>query len=102
MACISGDASISPDHRLIIISNLSTGFDVYDLETKRKVKTCLNENSLISGKLCLPVSFINGGRYFMVGSSIGRLAIWSLSEDTPVDHLIHKGKFILSVFKCTT
>ncbi|KAF9521452.1 WD40-repeat-containing domain protein [Crepidotus variabilis] len=92
---LAGDAALSADHRFLAISNISYGFDVYDIVDKKHVKSLKYEDG--SGR-CLPVAFIHGGNYLIGGSSIGSLAISHLGRQEPINYLDHpENPVILSI-----
>ncbi|KAJ3501186.1 hypothetical protein NLJ89_g9454 [Agrocybe chaxingu] len=86
----AGDATLSPDHRFVALSNLETGFDVYECDTFKAVKTLDCELSVKKQRTCLPIKFIRGGEFLLGGSSFGRPAVYRLDMEGPVELLIHE------------
>jgi len=89
----SGNASLSVDQRFLVVSNLSTGFDVYDVETGRLRRMFHCEIGVKSKRTCLPVIFIRGGEFILGGSSFGESPIFHLGSILPsaVYYLDHQG-----------
>ena len=86
-----GDATLSPDHRLLAVSNLATGFDIYDLQTRERVKTYGCERNVRAKRTCLPVKFIHGGDLLLGGSSFGHAPVFHLSSEQAISNIVHKG-----------
>ncbi|KAF8238336.1 hypothetical protein L208DRAFT_1113848, partial [Tricholoma matsutake] len=73
-----GDTSLSRDHRYLAVSDLTTGFDVYDLKsTQGPFQSWDNESNTKTDKLCLPVKFIHHDYAVLGGSSLGSLRFWA-------------------------
>lgn len=82
----SGDASLSPDGRHLAISNLDSGFDVYQMEDG--IPICSFEHEAPEPEI-VPVRFIHGGHAIIGGSSVGRVCAW--------DIFLKKKLFVLSM-----
>jgi len=91
----SGNASLSVDQWFLVVSNLSTGFDVYDVETGRLRRMFHCKIGVKSKQTCLPVIFIQGGEFILGGSSFGESPIFHLGSILPsaVYCLDHQGIF---------
>ncbi|KAG1908671.1 uncharacterized protein F5891DRAFT_974016 [Suillus fuscotomentosus] len=81
-----GHTSLSPDHKYLAVSNLCTGFYLYQLETGEPWG-CLQQ--AISAGLWVPVKYIHGGFAVMGGSTSGQLNIWDFSTHKILQTLTH-------------
>ncbi|KAH7903819.1 WD40-repeat-containing domain protein [Hygrophoropsis aurantiaca] len=69
-----GDTSLSPDYRHLVVSNLCTGFDVYDLEVSAPIMTLTHD---VKRRLPVPVLFIHRGNAILGGSTSGKASLWT-------------------------
>ncbi|KAH7917003.1 hypothetical protein BV22DRAFT_1135792 [Leucogyrophana mollusca] len=83
-----GSTSLSPDHRFLAVSNLSTGFDIYDLHTGAPVLNLSHDASLA---LQVPVRFIHRGFAVLGGSTTGDVRIWDAGTGQHL-HVLHHPK----------
>ncbi|KAJ2987709.1 hypothetical protein NUW54_g9347 [Trametes sanguinea] len=66
-------SSLSPDGSRIVVSNLLTGFDVYDVESGSLVLTLFHK---VSKQYTVPVVYGHGGHAIISGSTVGVIDIW--------------------------
>ncbi|KAG1882173.1 WD40-repeat-containing domain protein [Suillus subluteus] len=83
---LSGHTSLSPDYKYLAVSNLRTGFDLYQLETGEPWG-CLRQ--AINTSLRVPVKYIHSGFAVMGGSTSGQLNIWDFSTRKILQTLTH-------------
>ncbi|KAG2098114.1 hypothetical protein BD769DRAFT_1368948, partial [Suillus cothurnatus] len=79
----------------LAVSNLHTGFDLYQLETGEPWG-CLQQ--AISTGLWVPVKYIHSGFAVMGGSTSGQLDIWDFSTCKILQTLMHHGIHSYHVF----
>jgi hypothetical protein len=95
---IRGDTCLSRDQRLLSVYNLSTGFDVYDLNSHMSlIKRIDNERTTNGGKLFLPVKFIHRDTALFGGSSSGWMRLWPAQDthtETSLQNVVLSGVFI--------
>lgn len=84
----SARTDLSPDHRFVAVSNVSTGFDVYELKTSAPVRNLLHKTG---GKHCLPVLYAHYGQALVGGSPSGIVALWDAKSGTRLHNLTHPG-----------
>ena len=82
------NTSLSPDHRLLAISNHCTGFDIYDLNSDEPV---MSMTHAIRKQIGPPVSFVHGGHALLGGSSTGRVNLWDVESGRRLHSLVHCG-----------
>ncbi|RPD53696.1 WD40 repeat-like protein [Lentinus tigrinus ALCF2SS1-7] len=70
-------ASISPDGKRFIVSNMISGFDVYETETGTSVGTI---NHPVAELVAVPVIFAHDGAVIIGGSAVGTVHIWDSSS----------------------
>ncbi|KAI8969517.1 WD40-repeat-containing domain protein [Trametes punicea] len=70
-----GHASVSPDGAHIVISNMVSGFDMYDLATQATVRSFRHDS--IDGIRTVPVTFVHGGHAIFGGSTVGKATLWN-------------------------
>ena len=88
----SGDAALSPDQKWLAISNLSTGFDIYRLQSLAPAQKLSFERHVKTKKACLPVTFLHRNSAVLGGSSFGTPVVWDLESEKQIHILDHKGK----------
>ncbi|KAA1478727.1 WD40 repeat-like protein [Dentipellis sp. KUC8613] len=72
-----GSTSLSPSGRYLAVSNIRSGFDVYDLQTNSPVRSYRHT----TGKdLPVPVLFVHEGFAIMGGSGSGEVDVWDASS----------------------
>ncbi|RPD78445.1 WD40 repeat-like protein [Lentinus tigrinus ALCF2SS1-7] len=67
-------SSLSPNGGFLAASNLAVGFDVYDLESSKVIRT-FSHNPGDYGR-AVPVLFIHGGHAILGGSTSGCINVW--------------------------
>ena len=85
---LSCNTSLSPDHQLLAISNMSTGFDIYDLDSDEPV---MSMTHAIRKQIGPPVLFVHGGQALLGGSSTGRVDLWDVDSGRRLHSLVHSG-----------
>jgi WD40 repeat protein len=86
MTLFSGYSSISPDGNALCINNLSTGFDIYDLKT-RKLHRTLQTPPKADRNVPLGSSFLRGGKTVITASHDGEAKIWNVARGMLVQKL---------------
>ncbi|KAI0715887.1 WD40-repeat-containing domain protein [Cerioporus squamosus] len=69
-------ACVSPDGRRFVVSNMTSGFDVYETETGRSVGSIHHP---VAKLLAVPVLFAHNGTVIIGGSAVGEAHIWDAS-----------------------
>ncbi|KAI0351495.1 WD40 repeat-like protein [Trametes cingulata] len=80
------DASVRPDLARIVLSNATSGFDIYDLDSGSP------EAFLPAGPgacRAVPVLFIHGGNALLSGSTTGQVALWDVDRRRRHHTLLH-------------
>ncbi|EIW57908.1 WD40 repeat-like protein, partial [Trametes versicolor FP-101664 SS1] len=72
--CIA-DADITADGRTMVISNMTTGFDLYDVESMSSMGTYKHD---VAALRMVPVTFIHGGNAVVSGSTVGEAHLWDV------------------------
>ncbi|KAI9061944.1 WD40 repeat-like protein [Trametes sanguinea] len=72
-AGVMARSSLSPDGSRIVVSNLLSGFDVYDVESGSLVLTLFHK---VSKQYPVPVVYGHGGHAIISGSTVGVIDIW--------------------------
>jgi WD40 repeat protein len=88
-----GFSSLSPNEKNIAISNLSTGVDIYSLESLRKTRG-LADDMTAESNYPLSVEFLADGRFVTAGSHSGRVRIWDRESGGIFQTLEHDSKLI--------
>ncbi|KAJ2991954.1 hypothetical protein NUW54_g8058 [Trametes sanguinea] len=70
-------SSVTPDGSLFAVSNVMTGFDVYDMDTTTCVGGCPNEAGALRA---VPVLFVHEGHALFGGSTAGRVHLWNVNS----------------------
>ena len=71
-----GDASITPDGSKLVVSNMRSGFDIYDAATGTSLATLTHTVDQIR---TVPVRFIHGGNVILGGSTVGLANLWDVA-----------------------
>jgi len=87
--------SISPDHRLLAVSNLTHGFDIYNLKTYAIEGRMLNGVGI--GRV-VPVLFIHHGCAVIGGNTTGTVRMWDVDSAHFMHALEHGGMFTVDIF----
>ncbi|KAI0360943.1 WD40 repeat-like protein [Trametes cingulata] len=71
---LRGNSDVSEDGRRIVVSNMTCGFDMYDLITQVSLRSFRHDAS--DGIRAVPVSFAHGGHAILGGSTVGKAKLW--------------------------
>ncbi|KAJ8454224.1 hypothetical protein ONZ51_g13155 [Trametes cubensis] len=85
------------DSRLLVLSNLYDGFDVYDIESKQYVRTYSVRNH---DNLPLPVVATADSLEVVAGTSSGDVCIFDINDVQATQHLDHDGVIIQALACC--
>ena len=77
---LSAYSSITNDGRFLAVSNMRTGFDVYELRSLSELEPVRSFKQERSEERPLPVVFVQSGRALVGGTSRGRIHVWSLES----------------------
>ncbi|KAM6492805.1 hypothetical protein JOM56_010939 [Amanita muscaria] len=88
-----GFSSVSSDERYVIVSNLSTGADLYSLETLQKSQSYTCQ---VDPRSNVPVSvhFLHDGKQVACGTHTGGIPIWDRKTGSIVQTLQHDVKLV--------
>ena len=78
---VSGGTSLSPDGRLLSVSNLVTGFDFHNLGVKELSIAAKSMLPDVGEPYITPVLFLNDGQFLLTGSTIGEARVWATQSD---------------------
>ena len=82
-------ASIAPDGRTFVISNMESGFDIYDLDTMAALGHLSND---VGGAIrAVPVTFVQGANIIIGGSTAGEVYVWDATTHRVHQVLLHRG-----------
>jgi hypothetical protein len=83
-------SSLSPDENFILISNLSTGVDLYSL---KDLNIAGSYNCVMKDESNVPISvgFLGGGQLIICGSHNGVVPIWHRNEGKLLQTLEYDG-----------
>ncbi len=94
-----GFSAISPDDREIVISNLSSGVEVYSLESLTKIRSFTDNMNHVNNDInqALSVAFLGSGAFVVGGSFTGRIRILDKASGAILQALHHdsKSQFVL-------
>ncbi len=93
-------SSLSPNGARLAVSDLSAGFEVYDLETDEVVRAVKYEGG--DQERAIPVAFIHGGHAIVCGSTVGKVNVWFVDSGTGLDALHIPGTYGAVLFRCGT
>ncbi|KIK19047.1 hypothetical protein PISMIDRAFT_108420 [Pisolithus microcarpus 441] len=82
-----GSMSVSHDGSMLVVSNLTSGFDIYHLNDSSLDGSVLQP----SNGMLVPVAFIHGGQAILGGSTCGRVQIWDSTDRSLLGTLMHDG-----------
>ena len=63
--------ALSPDQNLQAVSNISTGFDIYNISLDTKCRDLRSESHITTHKNCLPVLFIINNGAMILSIAVG-------------------------------
>ncbi|KAI6153184.1 WD40-repeat-containing domain protein [Pisolithus tinctorius] len=88
-----GSMSVSRDGNMLVVSNVTSGFDIYHL----------NDSSLDGSMLqpcdglLVPVTFIHAGQAILGGSTCGKVQIWDSVDRSMLGTLAHDGRCLQAI-----
>ena len=85
-----GSMGMSPDGKVLVVSNLNTGFDFYHLDDSQQDGSVSHPCT----GLRVPVEFIHCGNAVLGGSSLGEVHIWNCVTRTQLQVLDHAGRLL--------
>jgi hypothetical protein len=85
-----GSMGVSPDGKVLVVSNLNTGFDFYHLDNSRQDGSVSHPCT----GLRVPVEFIHRGNAVLGGRTTGEVHIWDCVSRTRLQVLGHAGRLI--------
>ncbi|KAI0753041.1 WD40-repeat-containing domain protein [Daedaleopsis nitida] len=74
------DTSLSSDGRLLAISNMLTGFELFLMKAPAEIEPLFSFTQDVSAGRPLPVRFLHGDLAIIGGTSHGQVNIWDLSS----------------------
>ncbi|TFK62307.1 WD40 repeat-like protein [Pluteus cervinus] len=83
-------SSLSPDHALLVVPNLTTGFEIWDTGLNTPVRKLIHEDT--ESRLFRPVNFIHRGHAVVGGIAPGWAGIWDLKTERFIHGLEHPGQ----------
>ncbi|TFY62460.1 hypothetical protein EVJ58_g3838 [Rhodofomes roseus] len=72
------DADLSADGRLLAVSNVLTGFELFAVKNLTELEPMFALNQDVSTGHAIPVRFTHGGNAVIGGTSDGRMFIWDI------------------------
>ncbi|TFK60928.1 WD40 repeat-like protein [Pluteus cervinus] len=87
-----GFASLSQDKRWVVTSNLSTGFDIYNMGSMSCYRSITAEDTAKTNTLRPPALFAHHGRVLVGATSAGKVGLWDWNAEKPLHDLPHHGK----------
>jgi hypothetical protein len=94
-----GFSALSPDKRMLLISNLSKGMDLYRLARSQPLYTYQYEPDA-ARNYPLAVSFLQEGRAVICGAPRGDVHIWNTTTEEHQQTLFHNGSYHAGHFMC--
>lgn len=94
LAVSSADTSISDDGKLLAVSNVVTGFDIYCADTGEAV---CSVGHTVQELRKVPVLFIHGGLALLGGNPRGDVHLWDMSSGCKQHSLVHRGASLLGI-----
>ncbi|KAI6096383.1 WD40-repeat-containing domain protein [Pisolithus sp. B1] len=86
-----GSMSMSHDRNVLVVSNVTSGFDIYHLNDSSLDGSMLQ----LSNGMLVPVAFIHGGQAILGGSTCGKVQIWDSTDRSLLGTLMHDTKDIV-------
>ena len=80
----SACANISPDSRLLAISDLVHGFTMYNCQSGGLIRRFIHE---VGKRYPVPVLFIHQGRVIVGGRTVGHVNIWDIEDGRRIEAL---------------
>ena len=89
---------MTPDGTRLVVSNMCSGFDIYDAETGLPIASLTHAVNQVHA---VPVRFIHGGHAVLGGSTVGEAHIWDVTGVRMHPPLIVGGAFSEERFHLT-
>ncbi|KAI5981788.1 hypothetical protein EDD15DRAFT_2203663 [Pisolithus albus] len=83
--------SVSRDGNVLVVSNVTSGFDIYHLNDSSLDGSMLQP----SNGMLVPVAFIHGGQAILGGSTCGKVQIWDSTDRSLLGTLVHDTKDVV-------
>ncbi|KAI6167511.1 WD40-repeat-containing domain protein [Pisolithus thermaeus] len=80
-----GSMSVSHNGNMLVVSNVTSGFDIYHLNDSSLDGSVLQP----SNGMLVPVAFIHEGQAMLGGSTCGKVQIWDSTDRSLLGTLIH-------------
>ncbi|KAI6143930.1 hypothetical protein BKA82DRAFT_2402266 [Pisolithus tinctorius] len=90
-----GHAALSPDQKLVLVSNLGTGVDIYELGRSHPVLRLKTRPAALNRNVPLQVACLSGG--IVSGAPDGSVHIWRIPSGNCLQVLEHNGDMVQSV-----
>ena len=74
----SADASLSRDGRLLVVSNMLTGFELFLMKAPAEVEPLFSFKQDVGAGHALPVRFLHGDHAIVGGTSHGQVNLWDI------------------------
>ena len=88
----SAHASITPDGKRLVVSNMTSGFDVYETDTGMSVGAITHP---VAKLLAVPVTFAQNSCVIVGGSATGKAHIWDASTYDLQQCLVLEGAYMV-------
>ncbi|EIW77774.1 WD40 repeat-like protein [Coniophora puteana RWD-64-598 SS2] len=89
-----GGISITPDSKFIAISNMTEGFDIWDLDAGKHMASYSHR---CEHTLRVPVKFVQKGQTLLGGSTVGRPCVWDVETEVLTQDLRHEKGIVLAI-----
>ena len=90
---VSGGAAVSPDGLFAAVSNMYSGFDIYETCNGQLHKPIyLGSVAADSMDRPLPVQYVSNGRVLVGGSAVGIAGLFDAQSGKKLQKLEHNGK----------
>ncbi|KAI5990920.1 WD40-repeat-containing domain protein [Pisolithus albus] len=86
-----GSMSVSHDGNMLVVSNVTSGFDIYHLNDSSLDGSVLQP----SNGMLVPVTFIHEGQAILGGSMCGKVQIWDSTDRSLLGTLIHDAEDVV-------
>ncbi|KAH9172233.1 WD40-repeat-containing domain protein [Lactarius sanguifluus] len=98
-SCKIGCSAVSPDQKVLAVTNLYDGIDWYSLDSNHFTDTSFRHTSphTISENVILPVAFIHNGTAVLSGTSTGCARITRLKDYSLIESLQHNCDIVQAV-----
>ncbi|KAH9953233.1 WD40-repeat-containing domain protein [Russula dissimulans] len=103
-SCKMGCSAISPNQKILAVTNLYDGIDWYSLDSNHFMDTPFQNTTphTISENVILPLTFIHNGTAVLSGTSTGCARITSLKDHSLVESLQHDSGDIVQAVAYST